>query len=120
MDATAATPPVADGQATGDDAPLDVFAAKDKLAGIGVVRDPHPLLHELASRCPVHHGSISGKFGIVGTDNVIYPEDDQVVVLDFHGVERGFRDPETFSSRYVKPALTEVIGRTILEMDPPE
>jgi cytochrome P450 len=120
VDATAGTAPVTDGQATGDDTPFDVFAAKDKLAGIGVVRDPHPLLHELASRCPVHPGSISGKFGIVGTDNVIYPEDDQVLVLDFHGVERGFRDSETFSSRYVAPALSDVIGRTILEMDPPE
>ena len=43
--------------------------AKDRLFGIGVVRDPHPRLHALHAECPVHQGSISGLFGLVGPDS---------------------------------------------------
>lgn len=96
------------------------FEAKDKLAGIGVVRDPHPRLHELAAQCPVHAGSISGKFGIVGSDNIVFSEEQQVTVLNYAGVEEGLRDATRFSASYVTPVLRDVIGRTILEMDPPE
>ncbi|HEX7094577.1 MAG TPA: cytochrome P450 [Acidimicrobiales bacterium] len=99
---------------------LDVFAAKDRLQGIGLVRDPHPRLRELREQCPVHRGSVSGIFGVVGPDNYIYPDDQQVSVFPYEPVERGFRDPQTFSSSYYVPSLRGIIGRTILEMDPPE
>jgi cytochrome P450 len=98
----------------------DPFAAKDRLLGIGVVRDPHPRIAELREECPVHRGSVSGQFGTVGPDNYLIPDDDQLLVLDFHAIEAGFRDPATFSSSYYVPFLRDVIGRTILEMDPPD
>ena len=101
-----------------DDA--DAFALKDRLFGIGVVRDPHPRFRELHDECPVHKGSISGIFGVVGPDNFLTPDDQQVSVFGFDAVERGFRDPVTFSSAYYEPLLGSVIGHTILEMDPPE
>lgn len=103
-----------------DGAPDDPFAAKDQLFGVGLMRDPHPRLHELMQAGPVHHGSMSGQFGMIGPDNVIYPEDDQVAVVGFWAVDEGFRDPQRFSNSWYQPSLGTVIGRTILEMDPPE
>jgi cytochrome P450 len=102
------------------DAPDDPFAAKDQLFGVGIMRDPHPRLHELMQAGPVHHGSMSGQFGMIGPDNVIYPEDDQVSVVGFWAVDEGFRDPQRFSNSWYEPSLGKVIGRTILQMDPPE
>ena len=101
-------------------APDDPFAAKDQLFGVGIMRDPHPRLHELMQAGPVHHGSMSGQFDMIGPDNLIYPENEQVSVVGFWAVDEGFRDPERFSSSWYVPALGNVIGRTILEMDPPE
>ena len=98
----------------------DAFAAKDRLFGVGLVRDPHPRLRELSEQCPVHRGSISGLFGVVGPDNFLTPDERQVSVFGFDAVDRGFRDPVTFSNAYYQPLLGAVIGRTILEMDPPE
>ena len=103
-----------------DGTPDDPFAAKDKLFGVGVMRDPHPRLHELMEAGPVHQGSMSGQFDMVGPDNLIYPEESQVSVVGFWPVDEGFRDPERFSNSWYQPALGNVIGRTILEMDPPE
>ncbi len=97
----------------------DVFAAKDRMYGIGLMRDPYPLLHTLRATSPVHPGSFSGQYGLTGPDNLLYPDAEQVTVVTFAGVEQGFRDP-ALSSTYVKPALNKVIGRTILEMDPPD
>ena len=105
---------------THDDTPDDPFAAKDQLFGVGLMRDPHPRLHELMEAGPVHRGSMSGQFGMVGPDNVIYPEDEQVSVVGFWAVDEGFRDPQRFSNSWYEPSLGKVIGRTILEMDPPE
>jgi cytochrome P450 len=98
----------------------DLFEAKNRFGGIGLVRDPHPKLNELRASCPVHSGSVSGQFGIVGPDNFLIPDDRQVSVFTWDEVDAGFRDATTFSNSYVGPALHDVIGRTILEMDPPE
>jgi cytochrome P450 len=103
-----------------DDGADDVFAAKNLLGGMGLVRDPHPRLHELREQCPVHAGSVSGIFGVVGPDNYLIPDERQVSVFTWDEVDRAFRDAETFSNDYYAPSLREVIGRTILEMDPPE
>jgi cytochrome P450 len=98
----------------------DVFEAKNRFGGIGLVRDPNPRLAELRESRPVHAGSVSGQFGIVGPDNFLIPEDQQVSVFRWNEVDAGFRDAATFSSSYVSAALRDVIGRTILEMDPPD
>ena len=108
-----------EGAAVGD-ATEDVFEAKNRLGGIGLVRDPHPRLHELRNECPVHKGSVSGKFGVVGPDNYLTADDEQVSVFTWDEVDAGFRDATTFSNSYVAASLHDVIGRTILEMDPPE
>jgi cytochrome P450 len=96
------------------------FAIKDRLSGIGVVDNPHPRLHELRAACPVHRGSPSGLFGTTGPDNYIIPDDQQLSVLTFTEADRAFRDSATFSNAYYRPYLRAVIGKTILEMDPPE
>ncbi len=98
----------------------DVFEAKNRLGGFGLVRDPHPRLHELRESCPVHRGSVSGLFGVVGPDNYLTPDDQQVSVFRWDDVDAAFRDAATFSNSYYVPYLGEIIGRTILEMDPPD
>ena len=87
------------------DATEDVFEAKNRLGGIGLVRDPHPRLHDLRNACPVHKGSVSGNFGVVGPDNYLIPEDEQVSVFTWNEVDAGFRDATTFSNSYVAPAI---------------
>src|SRR5215216_5576963 len=86
-----------------EDTPDDPFAAKDKLFGVGVMRDPHPRLHELMEAGPVHQGSMSGQFDMIGPDNLIYPEEGQVSVVGFWPVDEGFRDPERFSNSWYQP-----------------
>lgn len=98
----------------------DVFAAKDRFVGIGLVRDPHPRLHELRESCPVHQGSVSGLFDVVGPDNFLTPDDQQVSVFRWDDVDAGFKDAARFSNSYYVQSLRAVVGRTILEMDPPE
>jgi cytochrome P450 len=98
----------------------DVFDVKNQFVGIGLVRDPHPRLRELREECPVHDGSVSGLFGVVGPDNYLTPDDQQVSVFPFDEVDAAFRDHTTFSNSYYTPFLQEVLGRTILEMDEPD
>ena len=98
----------------------DPFAQKNRFGGIGVVDNPHPRLHELRSQCPVQHGSISGIFGMVGPDNYIFSDDQQISVLNWDLADAGFRNYGQLSNSYYIPYLRDVIGRTILEMDPPE
>ena len=93
-----------EGAAVGD-ATEDVFEAKNRLGGIGLVRDPHPRLHELRNECPVHKGSVSGMFGVVGPDNYLTADDEQVSVFTWHEVDAGFRDATTFSNSYVAASL---------------
>ncbi|WTW97216.1 cytochrome P450 [Streptomycetaceae bacterium NBC_01309] len=99
---------------------FDAFAAKDALNGVGIVKDPYPRLAELRAQCPVHQGSVSARFDMTGADRIIAAEEDQASVYTFRGVDAVLRDPQTFSSNWYHVTLGEVIGRTILEMDPPE
>ena len=108
------------GDGTNSGLAADVFDAKNRLGGIGLVRDPHPRLHELRNACPVHEGSVSGIFGVVGPDNYLTPDASQVSVFTYEAVDRGFRDAATLSNSYYVQSLRAVVGRTILEMDPPE
>jgi cytochrome P450 len=59
-------------------------------------------------------------FGMVGTDNYLIPDEQQVSVFDFDLIDGIFRDAATYSNSYYVPSLRAVIGRTILEMDPPD
>ncbi len=96
------------------------FAAKDRFLGIGLDVDVHERLRELREAGPVHPGSISGQFDAVGPDNYLIPDEQQSTVYRFAPLEKVLRDPQRFSNSYVKASLREVIGRTILEMDPPD
>jgi cytochrome P450 len=106
--------------ATGAPEEFDVFAAKNRMYGVGVVRDPLPRMHELRAECPLHQGSISGLFGTVGPDNSFVSDDAQMTLFGFDPIEATFRDPETWSNSNVAVTMGAVIGRTILQMDPPE
>jgi cytochrome P450 len=77
-------------------------------------------MHELRRQCPVHQGSISGRFGIEGPDTLVFGENEQVSVFGFEPVDEGFRDASRFSSSMYEVFLGRIIGKTILQMDPPE
>jgi cytochrome P450 len=98
----------------------ELLKVKDEFFGHGVVRDPYPELADMLSKCPVHPGSMPEHFGIVGPETLLFGDAPQVSVLSFDAVEQGFKDYETFSASWYKPSLSSTIGRTILEMDPPE
>ena len=61
-----------------------------------------------------------GSSGWSGPDNYLIPDERAGVGVPFDDVDAGFRDPVTFSTSYYVPSLRAVIGRTILEMDPPD
>lgn len=97
-----------------------MLAKKDEFFGHSVVSDPYPKLAELASQCPVHPGTYSSFFDMVGAEDLLFPDAEQISVLSFEGVETGFKDQEHFSSCWYEASLGKMIGRTIIEMDPPE
>lgn len=99
---------------------FDPFAVKDAVFGMGTMRDPYPRLAELLAQCPVHEGAISDKFGMIGPDTMIFGDRPQVSVFSFDLVEEVYKDTTRFSSSWFRPSIGEVIGHTILEMDPPE
>ena len=98
----------------------DLLAEKDAFFGHGVVRDPYPELGRLLARCPVHPGTPSEHFGTIGPESILFGDRPQCSVLSFAGAEQVFRDQERFSSSWYEPSLGATIGRTIIEMDPPE
>lgn len=97
-----------------------MLAKKDEFFGHNVVSDPYPKLAELASQCPVHPRTYSSFFDMVGAEDLLFPDAEQISVLSFEGVEAGFKDQEHFSSCWYEASLGKMIGRTIIEMDPPE
>lgn len=97
-----------------------MLAKKDEFFGHNAVRDPYPVLAERAAQCPVHPGTFSSFFGIVGAEDILFPDEEQISVLSFDGVEAGFKDQKHFSSCWYEASLGKMIGRTIIEMDPPE
>jgi cytochrome P450 len=99
---------------------FDPFATKDAVFGHGTMADPYPRLTELLAQCPAHEGAISEKFDMIGPDTMIFGHTRQVSVFSFDLVEEVYKDTSRFSSAWFQPSLGDVIGRTILEMDPPE
>ncbi|WP_331766915.1 cytochrome P450 [Embleya sp. NBC_00896] len=101
--------------------PLDAFAAKDRLGGVGVLASPYPGLAALREQSPLHPGAVSARFDLPGADRLLAAEHEQCSVYTFAGVDQVLRDPgTTFSSGWYQPSLGDVIGRTILQMDPPD
>jgi cytochrome P450 len=98
----------------------EMLAKKDEFFGHNVVRDPYPKLAERAAECPVHPGTFSSFFDMVGAEDILFPDAEQISVLSFDGVDAGFKDQEHFSSCWYEASLGKMIGRTIIEMDPPE
>ncbi len=106
--------------APGDE--YDPFADFDASAGIGEVRDPYPVFHELRAECPVHVGALNERLGIepgleaalVG--NAATPH----TVLSFETVQQALKDGEVFSSSGYADSIGLVFGHSILEMDEPE
>jgi cytochrome P450 len=95
-------------------------AARDAQAGIGIVADPYPRYHELRSQCPVHEGTLTEKFGFAGLDGALMPDRRHVVVLGYERVESVLKDTDGFSSSWYAAQLESSVGRSILQMDPPE
>ena len=95
-------------------------AARDAAMGIGIVDDPYPTYHALRAQCPVQQGTLSEKFGYVGSDGALFPDRRHVSVVGYEQVEAVLKDTDTFSSSWYDPQLGPSVGRSILHMDPPE
>jgi cytochrome P450 len=98
----------------------ELLKNKDAFFGHGAIVDPYPELGKMLSECPVHTGSVQQHFGIAGPETILFGDDPQVSVLSFDGVESGFKNYQELSACWYQPSLGSTIGRTILEMDPPE
>jgi hypothetical protein len=83
----------------------EMLAKKDEFFGHNVVRDPYPKLAERAAECPVHPGTFSSFFDMVGAEDILFPDAEQISVLSFDGVDAGFKDQEHFSSCWYGPKL---------------
>jgi cytochrome P450 len=95
--------------------PFDPYELKDMVGG--TIRDPYPMLHELARQSPVHTGPIDLGEGADLSDPTKPPP---VTVFGFEEVVQVLRDHETYSSVVYADVMGIVMGRTILEMDEPE
>jgi cytochrome P450 len=106
--------------AAGDD--YDPFADFDAAAGIGEVRDPHAVFHELRSRCPVYVGPYHEELGIEASLEAAIVSDDVTPhsVLSFDTVQQALKDADTFSSSGYADTIGLLLGHSILEMDEPE
>jgi cytochrome P450 len=97
-----------------------MLKSKDAFFGHGVVRDPYPRLAAMLGQCPVHPGAVPEYFGTIGPETVLYPGQRQFSTFSFKAVEEVFKDPRRFSACWYQASLRSTIGRTLLEMDPPE
>jgi cytochrome P450 len=103
------------------DQAYDPFAAFDAAAGIGAVRDPHPVWAELRAQTPVYRGSITERFGVASIEEALLPEGvTPYAALSFDAVQAILRDGQTFSSSGYGKTIGLVFGHSILEMDEPE
>lgn len=99
----------------------DPFATFDASAGIGTVRDPHPVWAEERARCPVHAGGLAHRFGIQSVEEaMVAPGVTPFTALSFEAVQAVLRDGATFSSAGYANTIGHVFGHSILEMDEPE
>jgi cytochrome P450 len=103
------------------DEEYDAFAAFDSSAGIGTVRDIHPVFHDLRAQCPVHAGAMHEHFGMgESIEAAMIGEKVPYAVLSFETVQQVLKDGQTFSSSGYGESMGLVMGHSILEMDEPE
>lgn len=99
----------------------DPFAEFDAAAGVGTIRDPHPVWAELRTRTPVYAGSMAEVFGISFVEEArMKPGTTLYTALSFDAVQQVLRDGATFSSAGYAESIGLVFGHSILEMDEPE
>jgi cytochrome P450 len=92
----------------------DPFEEFNRAMGAAGDATPYPLLAELRATAGVHVGVPN--FGVTEQD----PDNPTFTAYSYDGVRAVFNDPATFSSSGYSEVLGVVLGRTILEMDPPE
>jgi cytochrome P450 len=113
--------PLEDALDPDEDQEHDAFAAFDEAAGVGQVRDVHPVFHELRAECPVHAGTIHSRFGIeTPMEAAMLGDRVPYTVFSFDAVQQVLKDGETFSSSGYADSIGLVMGHSILEMDEPE
>jgi len=100
----------------------DPFAVFDEMAGIGQIRDPYPVFHELRAQCPVQAGGFGAHFdtGQMMDPALMDAAGTPHAVLSFEAVQQVLKDGETFSSSGYADSMGLVMGHSILEMDEPE
>jgi cytochrome P450 len=98
------------------------FDAFNRSSGMGAVRDPYPIFDALRAQGPVAKVPIGAFLGGDAADVELPPgmEGDIYVALSYEAVSRVLRDGELFSSAGYAESMGIVMGRTILQMDPPE
>ncbi|MPZ00489.1 MAG: cytochrome P450 [Actinophytocola sp.] len=84
----------------------------------GDVRDPYPELAHQRRQAPVMRVDLRAQLGM-STDAELPPMPDVYTVLTHDLVQRVLRDPETFSSAVYEDTMGLVMGKTILQLDPP-
>jgi cytochrome P450 len=114
---TAPTP--GDEQALDDD--FDVLDAFDASVGVGQVRDPYPIIHQMQEECPVHVGPQWHRFGLDGSmASMLIGDSTLYTVMPFDAVQRVLKDNTTYSSTHLAKINGLLMGRTIIEMDEPD
>ena len=93
---------------------VDPFEAFNEAMGAGSDASPYPMLRELRESAPVHIGMPD--MGIVDQD----PDNPMFSAYSYDAVRAVLGDAATFSSGGYSAIMGAVLGRTILEMDPPE
>jgi cytochrome P450 len=105
-------------------ASFDVF---NRASGMGAMRDPYPMFDGLRAQGPViklPRGLLGGGLAGAGEGGSGFQmeglEGDVYLALGYEAVSQVLRDGELFSSAGYGQTMGQVMGRTILQMDPPE
>ncbi len=104
---------------TGSTDEHDPFEVFDRAQGVGTVRDPYPMFAAFRQKAPVVEIDLRAMLGEgrelpAGMAPIIY------AAVSHDAVAHVLRDAEAFSSSGYARTMGPVMGRTILEMDPPE
>jgi cytochrome P450 len=94
---------------------VDPFEAFNKATGADGDATPYPGLAELRATAGLHVGVPD--MGVFENESGMPAA---FSAYSYEAVETIFKDPETFSSAGYGEIMGQVLGRTILEMDPPE
>jgi cytochrome P450 len=92
----------------------DPFEDFNRAMGAAGDFSPYPILADLRAAAPVHVGMPD--LGLVEQD----PDNPMFTAYTYDAVRTVLGDPETYSSADYAAIMGAVLGRTILEMDPPD